>query len=141
MNLYNELRDRQQKEYNAFPVAFAFSNEQFDNEMIRLGLKPTDTNKVVSIGYGGFIRKSDLNDYKSMLKRHQMQREKAIAEDKDGLGYIKDMFDYELANHEYGYTYDLEPTLDALGLTIEEINKDKKLMKGLQSALRRYKRW
>jgi len=141
MNLYNELRDRQQKEYNAFPVAFAFSNEQFDNEMIRFGLKPTDTNKVVSIGYGGFIRKSDLNDYKAMLKRHQMQREKAIAEDKDGLGYVKDMFDYELANHEYGYTYDLEPTLDALGLTIEEINKDKKLMKGLQSALRRYKRW
>ena len=141
MNLYNELRDRQQKEYNAFPVAFAFSNEQFDNEMIRLGLKPTDTHKVVSIGYGGFIRKSDLNDYKAMLKRHKMQRDKAIAEDKDGLGYIKDMFDYELANHEYGYTYDLEPTLDALGLTIEEINKDKKLTKGLQSALRRYKRW
>ena len=33
------------------------------------------------------------------------------------------MFSYELANHEYCITYDIEPTLDALGLTLDEINK------------------
>lgn len=44
------------------------------------------------------------------------------------------MFCYELANHEYGYTYDLDPTLDALGLTIEEVRQNERLLHGLEEA-------
>ena len=31
---------------------------------------------------------------------------------------------YELNNHEYGYTGDIEPALEALGLTKDEVNTD-----------------
>lgn len=139
MNRYNELRHKQQIEYNAFPVHFAFGQKQLDEEFAKMGLKPTDTDKVVGIGYGGFILKTDKKAYIDMLEKHQKERELAIKSDKDGSGYVKDMFSYELANHEYGYTGDLTDTLDALGLTLDEVLKDKKLKNGLQLALRKYK--
>lgn len=47
------------------------------------------------------------------------------------------MFLYELANHEYGYTGELEDTLDALGYTAEDINADKRLLHGLERATKR----
>lgn len=141
MNLYRELRERQQNEFNSFPISFAYSKEQFEDGMRRLGLEPNETNKVTSISAGGFIRKSDVDAFKKMIDRHKKQHEKAIADDKDGSGYIKDMFSYELANHEYDYTGDLEDTLDALDLTIEKVNKNPKLLKGLKLALRRYRTW
>ena len=139
MNLYNELRNRQQTEYNAFPVGFAFNQKQLEDQLVQLGLKPTDTDKVIGIGFGGFIRKTDKSAYMDMLTRHKKERELAIKSDKDGSGFIKDMFSYELANHEYDYTGDLTDTLEALGLSINDIQKDKKLKKGLQLALRRYR--
>ena len=46
------------------------------------------------------------------------------------------MFYSELTNHEYGYTRDLTNTLDALGYTIDDINADKRLTKGLYNATR-----
>lgn len=141
MNLYNELRNRQQSEFNSFPMAFAYNKEQFVDGMRKLGLEPEETDKVVKISAGGFIRKKDSNDFSAMLKRHKSQMDKAIAEDKTGAGFIKDMFAYELANHEYDYTGDLEDTLDALDLTIEKVNANPKLLKGLKLALRRYSTW
>ena len=48
------------------------------------------------------------------------------------------MFLYELANHEYCITYDLEDILDALCLTVDEINADKRLLRGLEKALSQY---
>ena len=140
-NKYMELKHRQQAEVNSFPLAFAFSDKQFDEQMIKLGLKPSDLDKIVSIGYGGFMRKSDAKAFEEMMRRHKLQMAKAIADDKDGSGFIKDMFDYELSNHEYGYTRDVTDTLDALDLTMKDVASQRNLFNGLQNALKRYKKW
>jgi len=140
MNLYEELRNKQQTEYNAFPVGFAFDKRQLQEQLVKLGLQPTDTDKVVGIGYGGFVRKTDKKAFLDMLKKHAEERNNAIKSDKDGRGYIKDMFAYELANHEYGYTGDLSDTLDACGLSIEDIRKNPALRHGLDLALKSYRR-
>ena len=59
-NQYQELRNRQQEEVNAFPMFFAFDQRQFAEGMRRLGLRPSDMNQVYAIaGTGGFYRKSD----------------------------------------------------------------------------------
>lgn len=137
MNQYSILRTRQQKEIDAFPFMFAFSQKQFDEGMIRLGLQPTDTDKIYSIGAGGYIRKTDSAALHEMLDRHSAEMQAAIDVDETGEGFVKDMFLYELDNHEYSYTWDLEPTLDALGLSLDQVNGDPKLLHGLQSA-RRY---
>lgn len=62
----------------------------------------------------------------------------AILADTDGTGFIKDMFLYELANHEYCITYDLEPTLDALHLSEDDVLNDEKLMHELKLAKAEY---
>ena len=48
------------------------------------------------------------------------------------------MFRSELANHEYGYTGDIEETLDAVGVTLDDLNKHENLRKGLAKALKTY---
>jgi len=136
---YLKLKEKHQKEVNDFPFGFAFSNEQFKDMMKKFGLKEKDTDKIYSIGAGGYIRKTDSEAMHNMFKRHREEIENEIKNDKDGTGFIYEMFRYELSNHEYCVTYDIEPTLDALGLTLDEINKHQNLVMGLKKALDEYK--
>lgn len=136
---YLKLKEKQQKEINDFPFGFAFSNEQFKDMMKKFGLKEKDTDKIYSLGAGSYIRKSDSEAMEQMFARHRKEIENEIQNDKDGSGFIYEMFRYELSNHEYCVTYDIEPTLDALGLTLDEINKHQNLVMGLKKALDEYK--
>ncbi len=140
MNRYDELKEKQQNEFNSFPVAFAFSDEQFKEGMKKLGLNENDTEKVTSIGAGGFIKKTDVKDYINMHKKFEQEIKDEINNQTTGEQFAKDMFESELANHEYGYTLELEDTLDALGYTIDEINNNDNLKNGLKLALERYER-
>ena len=134
-NLYKELHDRHQAEINAFPFGFAFSQDQFDKMMVdRFNLTPTDTDKIYSIGGGGYIRKEDHQAMCEMIERHAKEKKDAIAADLTGEGYIYDMFVYELANHEYMITMTSDDTLDALGLTWEDVKADSRLSHGLKKA-------
>ena len=133
MNNYIKLKSKHQKEIDAFPLGFAFSNQQFVEMMNKWGLTENDTNKIYSIGGGGYIRKTDSDAFYEILNRHANEREKAMRENADD--YLYHMFDYELANHEYNYTYDLENTLDALGLTMETIKANPQMYEALQRAI------
>ena len=135
-NLYAEMRKAQQEEFNSFPIGAAFSTEQFNKMMHNWGLDPeTDTDKIVKLYGGTFILKDDVQAFKEMCKRHKDEMDKAIEEDADGSGFIKDMFLTELNNHEYGYTMDTEDTLDALGYTADDIINNPKLKKGIELAV------
>ena len=138
MNKYEELKNRQQEEINAFPLGAAFGNKQFAEMMNKWGLTENDTDKIYSIGGGCYIRKSDHTAFHEMLDRHEKERKNAIAADTAGNGYIYDMFYSELANHEYCITLDLEDTIYALGLSVDEINADKRLLHGLNKARNQY---
>lgn len=138
MNKYTELKNKQEKEINAFPLGAAFSKEQFAEMMHKWGLTENDADKIYSIGGGCYIRKSDHAAFHEMLDRHDRERKAAIAADTTGNGYIYDMFYAELSNHEYCITYDLTDTVYALGLSVEEINADKRLLHGLNKAIKQY---
>ena len=84
---YSELRQKQQKEVDEFPFGFAFSNEQFKEMMEKFGLTENDTDKIYSIGAGGYIRKSDADAMHEMFTRHEKERQQAIENDKDSSGY------------------------------------------------------
>ena len=136
MNRYLEYKNKKQEEFNKFPMKFAFSDKQFEEAMKELGLTPEDTDKVVSIGCNGFIKKEDSQAFVEMINRNKEEFERLVVEDKTGEGFICDMFDYELRNHEYGYVYSqaIEETLDCLGFTEEDVAKDPRLSKGLEIA-------
>ena len=138
MNAYQEMKDRQQKEFDAFPMGAAFSQQQFQNMMEKWGLTVNDTDKICSIGGGCYIRKADIAAFTTLINKTAAELKNAITADTTGDGFIFDMFVYELANHEYCITYDLEDTLDALGLTPEEVNVDKRLSYALNKAIKEY---
>lgn len=131
MNKYTELKSKHQKEVDAFPFGFAFNQKQFDEMMAKWGLEPTDTDKIYKIGGGGYIRKTDSDAMEEMFARHEEERKAAMQDDE----YLYQMFNYELANHEYGYTQDLTDTLEALGLTIDEVNADPRMADTLKRAI------
>ncbi|CEN25242.1 Uncharacterised protein [[Clostridium] sordellii] len=139
MNMYLELKKQHQKEVSEFPTIFAFTKEKLIEGMAKLGLKEHETNKLLSLGHGTFIRKSDKEKFNQMFNRYEGELKKAINEDLTGEGFIYQMFNYELANHEYCITYELDDTLDALGFTIDEINKNDKLLHGLRKAIENQK--
>ena len=68
--------------------------------------------------------------------RHAEEMRIAIENDTTGDGFIYQMFDYELSNHEYIVSGDVSNTLDALGLTHDEVNSDKRLLHGLKKAIK-----
>ena len=138
MNTYQELKNRHQKEMDAFPLGAAFSNEQFEKMMQKWGLTVNDTDKIFFIGGGCFISKSDKETFFNMLKKFNDETKAAIDADKTGDGFIYDMFYYELANHEYCITYEYDETFDALGLTEEQVLADKRLLHGLKKAEKEY---
>lgn len=138
MNEYKQLKDKQQKYTNDFPMIFAFSDEQLKEGMEKLGLNENDKDKIYSIGGGGFIRKTDSESFNNMFSSFDKEMDNAIKDDTTGENFIKDMFRYELSNHEYGCTYDIVPTLNALGFTIEEVKNSEKLLHGLQLAKNEY---
>ena len=134
MNSYKMLKEKHQQEVNAFPIQFAFSNEQFERGMRELGLEPTDTDKICRVLGSGFIRSTDSSEFLNMFNRHRKEREEAIANDKTGEGYILEMFKCELANYEYGYTGDASDAIEALDLTMEEIYADRRMKCAFEKA-------
>ena len=137
MNTYQAMKKRHQEEVNAFPMAFAFNDKQFAEGMKKLGLNPEDTDKIYSLtGTGGFYRRTDAINFHAMLDRHHDELQAAIDSDLTGEGFIFDMFNYELANHEYSYTGDISSTLEALNLTEDEVNNNKRLRHGLNLAIK-----
>lgn len=134
MSRYSTLVERHRKEVNEFPIMFAFSKKQFEEGMKKWGLTPEDKDKIYSIGAGGFIRKTDAKAFNEMFKRQEEELRAEIDNDLTGGGFIYEMFLYELSNHEYIITMEVDDTLNSLGLTYEEVKASETLSRGLKLA-------
>jgi hypothetical protein len=66
-----------------------------------------------------------------MFNRHEAELKVAMQDP----SFAFEAFNYELGNHEYCYTYELDDTLDALGLTIDEINSSPIMADALKRAI------
>ena len=134
MNTYAEMKKRYQEEVNALPIYWAFTEERFDEVLKELGLTKNDTDKLRRAPGGGFCLASDAKMIADTLIRHRKELEAAIEADATGDDFIKDMFLYELRNHEYTYTCEVEETVEACGFTMEQIENDERLRHGLEVA-------
>ncbi len=135
MNTYLKMKKKHEAEFNAFPIVYAFNQQQFNEGMKKLGLKSTDTDMVFKSGGGGFYKKTDSKKLRELLDSLSKEMEDAIKGDLTGNGFIFEMFNHELSNHEYCITNDLTDTLEALDITIEKINDTPALRIGLDLAI------
>lgn len=97
---YKEYREARQKAFNELPIFYAFSNEQFEEEMNKRGLTINDTDKVYKCGNGGFYLKSDSDKIKAWADREDPIDE--LMKDHD---FAVSAFRYEMDNHEYAINY------------------------------------
>lgn len=135
-NSYQELKEKHQREFNKLPLGFAYSDKQFNEMMLKWGLDPKkDLDKLIRIPGGGFIQKKDLQLLKDVTRKNNQEMQTAIDNDSDGTNFIFEMFYYELCNHEFDYTRELDDTLYSLGYTLKDIKTDPKLKNGLKKAM------
>lgn len=134
---YLELKKENQKKFNDFSKKhiywiIAFSKKDFNDKLTELNLSIDD---IVSIGAGGFIKKSDKEKYLSL---HLNSMKNIIDVIKDDDEELKKAFKYELGNHEYCVTYDLDDTLDALGITRKQLQEDSRMALIMNKACEEY---
>ena len=119
METYQTQKARHHQEFNAFDgIFFAFSNKQMKEGIEKHGVN--ENNRVVSIGAGGFVLKSRLQEFEDLLKRHATERQELRKDTKELITALV----YELQNHEYCITGDPTSALEALDLTLDTIDKD-----------------
>ena len=98
---YKEYREKKQAEFNALPIFFAFSDEQFEKAMNERGLTKDDTDKIYKFGNaGGFYLKSDAQVIRDFMDKPDEFWELA----KDD-AFLIEAFGYEMDNHEYAINY------------------------------------
>ena len=136
---YVELKNKQRKEYDDFSnredvVMFAaFSNKQFDEAIEKYKIENYKI-ELVHIGMGMFLAKKNTEELRQLGEKWAVEMKEARKDE----NFAIDMFLYELANHEFGYSYDVEETLDALGLDVADFKQEKHLQKCLDIAINRY---
>lgn len=118
---YIELKQKLEQSINRFQgMFFAFNQNQFNEGMAKLGLLPSETDKIRKICSGGFILASESKKLADLMNQNDKEL-KSFLSTPEGLF---DALVYELGNHEYCITYDLEDTLYALELTRSDVPQD-----------------
>lgn len=117
---YLDLRERQRKEVEEFPVAYAFNDEQLKEALVKLGAK--SKNECVTVfGHGDIVKRENAKPFIEMLKRHSKEIKDRLIADKE---FAEAAFMYEMDNHEYMINYDGDgDVLGCFGLEMDDLEK------------------
>lgn len=122
MKTYRQLKREHTSELEDFQgIFYAFSQEQFKEGCENLGIDPKGAKaKLARTTAGGFILKERIPAFVEMFKR-QAEERNALKKNRKR---IKEALVYELINHEFSYTGEIEPALEALCWNEEDIPDD-----------------
>ena len=116
---YLDLKKRHQKEFEEFPIAYAFNDKQLQEALEKLGA--TKEECITVFGHGDIIKRSDKKDLIEMMKRHNNELEQKLIDDPE---FAYEALLYEMDNHEYAINWTADDdTLAALGIDFDFIRK------------------
>lgn len=125
---YLELQEKQRKELEEFPIAYAFSDQQLEEALVKLGAKSKEE-CVTVFGHGDIVKRGNAKSFVELLKRHTRELKEAMKDEK----FAEDAFRYEMDNHEYAINWSAdEDVLNCFNLDFEDLRK-----MGLMDAYRR----
>ena len=138
MEKYEQMKARHQKEIDALPMYFAFGQNQFEELMKKLGFENEEefTKSVFTIGAGSIILKKDRDAVLNTFLNHDKEMIEAFENDE----FLQSAFEYELANHEYIITYELDDTLRALGIKQRDYQASERMQNIMKIAIGNYKK-
>lgn len=96
---YLDLQKKHQDEISAFPIAYAFSKEQMEEALKKLGA--TKEECVTVFGHGDIVKRTDAKAFIDMLSNHTKELQEAM---KDS-NFAEAAFLYEMDNHEYAINW------------------------------------
>lgn len=125
---YLDLKKKHEKEFEDFPITYAFNDEQMKEALEKLGA--TKEECVTVFGHGDIVKRTDAKALIAMMKRHDDELKFRLLDDPE---FAEAAFLYEMDNHEYTINWSAdEDVLACFGITFENINAW-----GLQMAYRR----
>ena len=133
---YMEFKEKRQKEVNELPMYFAFSDKQFNELMVKLGYNDENVflKDIMTIGGGSIILKKD----KELVMNTFDRIDKELTENFKNDEFLESVFEYELGNHEYCITYDINEALDALDISYDEYKMSERIQKIAKKAITKY---
>jgi hypothetical protein len=115
---YMDVRSRHQKEFDEFPIVYAFNDEQLKEALEKLGA--TKEQCVSVFGHGDIVRREDA---KALIELLDRQQEELLQRLRDDTAFAEEAFLYEMDNHEYAINWSGdEDVLDCFGITFKDIN-------------------
>ena len=132
METYSQMKSRHQKAVDNLPMYFAFGDRQFNELRERLGFETEEEmlKNVFTLGAGSIILKKDKELVMSTFEQNSKEMDEAMKDD----DFLLSAFEYELGNHEYIITYEIDETLDALGIDPEEYLNSERMRRIMKQA-------
>lgn len=125
---YLDLRKKHHDELSNFPIAYAFSDKQLEEALVKLGAKSKDE-CVTVFGHGDIVKRENAKPFVKMLERQTRELKEAMRNKE----FAEAAFRYEMDNHEYAINWSGdEDVLDCFAMNFEDLKK-----LGLMDAYRR----
>jgi hypothetical protein len=122
---YLDLKKKHQKEFEEFPIAYAFNDKQLQEALEKLGA--TKEEVVTVFGHGDIVKRTDAKALVALLDNQDKEMKRALRTD---LEFAEAAFLYEMDNHEYAINWSAdEDILDCFNINWDFIRKN-----GLQMA-------
>ena len=116
---YLDLKNKHQKEFENFPIAYAFNDQQLKEALEKL--RATKEECVSVFGHGDIVKRTDAKILIKMMRRHDEEMKQKLKDDPD---FAEAAFLYEMNNHEYAINWTAdEDVLSCFNITFEDINK------------------
>ena len=117
---YLDLLEKQRKELNEFPIAYAFNDEQLKEALAKLGVESVKE-CVTIFGHGDIVKKENAKPFIDLLKRHVDEIKDLIKSDEE---VAEAAFLYEMDNHEYAINWDGDDdVLRCFGLDFDDLKE------------------
>ena len=135
---YEEFKEENSKKLQDFIHAncfWAFGEEALKKKLDELGLTQEEFQKQYTDFLGGAIKKDKLAEYKKI--RQEMDKN-ALEMMKSSKDFAVSAFEYEFGNFECFYADRWLEAIAAIGITLEQINKNKMLLDAYKIAKKKY---
>jgi adenine-specific DNA methylase len=116
---YLDLQKKHRKEFEDFPIAYAFNDKQLKEALEKLGA--TKEECVSVFGHGDIIKRENAKALIEMMRRHDAEMKQKLKEDHE---FAEAAFLYEMDNHEYAINWSAdEDVLGCFNITFNDIRK------------------
>lgn len=124
---YLDLQKKHQQELSDFPIAYAFSEEQLKEALVKLGAESKEE-CVTIFGHGDIVKRENAKPFLKLLERQTKELKEAMKNKE----FAEAAFLYEMDNHEYAINWSAdEDVLACFNMSFDDLRK-----LGLESAYR-----